>query len=100
MICIIMTYMTARRSRRPTPQPGLPRPDPRRTTVQVEVKAEKRFRVPEMEGVVARWYARQRGVASQMEVWRKQATQLTDGLPDGADVLEVAPGPGYMAIEM
>jgi ubiquinone/menaquinone biosynthesis C-methylase UbiE len=66
----------------------------------VEVKAEKRFRVPEMEGVVARWYARQRGVASQMEVWRKQATQLTDGLPDGADVLEVAPGPGYMAIEM
>ena len=26
--------------------------------------------------------------------------QLTDDLPDDADVLEVAPGPGYFAIEM
>lgn len=25
---------------------------------------------------------------------------MTRGLPDGADVLEVAPGPGYFAIEM
>ena len=37
---------------------------------------------------------------SQIEEWRKQAAQLTGGLPDGADVLEVAPGPGYFAIEM
>jgi ubiquinone/menaquinone biosynthesis C-methylase UbiE len=33
-------------------------------------------------------------------VYRKQARQLTDGLPTGADVLEVAPGPGYLAVEI
>ena len=62
---------------------------------------QKRFKVlPEMEGVTARWYARLRGSAPQLETYRKQAPQLTDGLPSGADVLEVAPGPGYLAIEM
>jgi ubiquinone/menaquinone biosynthesis C-methylase UbiE len=53
-----------------------------------------------MEGFVARWYARMRRSGSQIEEWRKQAAQITGGLPDGADVLEVAPGPGYFAIEM
>ena len=61
----------------------------------------KRFKlVPEMEGRVARWYARQRGTASQIEAWRRQASELTDGLPNGATVLEVAPGPGYLASEI
>jgi ubiquinone/menaquinone biosynthesis C-methylase UbiE len=59
-----------------------------------------RLRGPEMEGPVARWYARLRGSQSQIEAYRKQAAQLTAGLPDGAHVLEVAPGPGYLAIEM
>lgn len=60
----------------------------------------KRFRVPEMQGAVARWYARQRGSGSQVEAYRTQAALLTAGVPPGADVLEVAPGPGYLAIEM
>lgn len=59
-----------------------------------------RFKGPEMEGPVARWYARLRGSKSQIEAYRKQALQLTAGLPAGATVLEVAPGPGYLAIEM
>jgi ubiquinone/menaquinone biosynthesis C-methylase UbiE len=62
---------------------------------------QKRFKViPEMEGAVARWYARQRGSPSQLEAYRVQAAQLTTGLPSGANVLEVAPGPGYLAIEL
>ena len=61
---------------------------------------QKRFRMPKMEGAMARWYARQRGSANQRETYRKQAAQLTRGLSDGADVLEVAPGPGYLAIEI
>lgn len=62
---------------------------------------QKRFKVlPEMEGAMARWYARNRGSRSQIEEYRRQASQLTDGLPRGADVLEVAPGPGYLAIEV
>lgn len=59
-----------------------------------------RFKGPEMEGPIARWYARVRGSQSQLEAYRKQAAQLTAGLPDGAQVLEVAPGPGYLSIEM
>jgi len=43
---------------------------------------------------------RMRGSESQLEAYRRQATHLTAGLPDGAKVLEVAPGPGYLSIEM
>lgn len=59
-----------------------------------------RFKGPEMEGVVARWYARLRGSSTQIKTYREQARRLTAHLPDGSDVLEVAPGPGYLAIEM
>ena len=60
----------------------------------------RRHLLPEMEGMTARWYARQRGTPSQIAVYREQAPRLTAGLPDGASVLEVAPGPGYLAIEV
>jgi ubiquinone/menaquinone biosynthesis C-methylase UbiE len=60
----------------------------------------RRFQVPEMEGRTARWYARTRGSASQLEVCRRDAARLTAGLEPGATVLEVAPGPGYLAVEM
>jgi ubiquinone/menaquinone biosynthesis C-methylase UbiE len=67
---------------------------------QVKGRRQVRFPMPKMEGVVARWYARQRGSESQLAAYRNQAAQLTDGLPSGADVLEVAPGPGYLTIEL
>ena len=68
----------------------------------MQVAEERRWRVkgPEMEGAVARWYARLRGSASQIKAWREEAARLTGGLAEGAEVLEVAPGPGYFAIEM
>ena len=59
-----------------------------------------RFKGPEMEGMVARWYAGIRSSGKQVEEYRKQAARLTAGLLDGAHILEVAPGPGYLAIEM
>jgi ubiquinone/menaquinone biosynthesis C-methylase UbiE len=59
-----------------------------------------RFKGPEMEGPIARWYARVRGTESQLDLYRKQASELTAGLADGARVLEVASGPGFLAIEM
>jgi ubiquinone/menaquinone biosynthesis C-methylase UbiE len=68
--------------------------------VQTTEKRQKGYKGLGMEGSVARWYARIRRSGSQIEEWRKQAAHLTGGLPDGADVLEVAPGPGYFAIEM
>jgi len=68
--------------------------------MQARAAARWRFKGPEMEGVVARWYTRIRGTGSQVEACRKQAAELTDGLPAGAGVLEVAFGPGYLAIEI
>jgi ubiquinone/menaquinone biosynthesis C-methylase UbiE len=60
----------------------------------------RRHLLPEMEGMTARWYARQRGTPSQLALYREQAGQLSQGLAAGAAVLEVAPGPGYLAIEV
>jgi ubiquinone/menaquinone biosynthesis C-methylase UbiE len=60
----------------------------------------RRYLLPEMEGMMARWYARQRGTPSQLALYREQAAQLTAGLRDGAAVLEVAPGPGYLSIQV
>ena len=53
-----------------------------------------------MEGPIARRYAGLRRTGTQMELYRRQAETFTEGLPVGAEVLEVAPGPGYLAIEM
>ena len=47
-----------------------------------------------MDGTVVR------AAASQLATVRKQATELTHGLPSSARVLEIAPGPGYLAIEI
>ena len=61
----------------------------------------KRTRLlPEMEGLTARWYAKNRGTASQLAAWRRQAAQLTASLPAGSQLLEVAPGPGYFSVEL
>ena len=68
--------------------------------MQARTVARWRIKGPEMEGLVARWYARIRGTDSQIEQYRKQAERLTGGLPAGARVLEVAFGPGYLAIEL
>ena len=64
------------------------------------VSPRRRFQLPEMEGRTARWYARQRGSVTQMAEYRQEAARLTAGLASGAKVLEVAPGPGYQAVEM
>jgi ubiquinone/menaquinone biosynthesis C-methylase UbiE len=68
--------------------------------MQTMEKRRWRLKGPEMEGPIARWYARVRGSQSQIRAYRKQALELTAGLQDGAQVLEVAPGPGYLSIEM
>lgn len=60
----------------------------------------RRKLIPEMEGASARRYAKLRGTQAQLEGNRRQAVRLAATLPDGAAVLEVAPGPGYFAIEL
>jgi ubiquinone/menaquinone biosynthesis C-methylase UbiE len=64
------------------------------------VRGRPRWRLPEMEGGIARWYARLRGSQPQLATYRRHAHEFTERLPEGAAVLEVAPGPGYLAVEM
>jgi ubiquinone/menaquinone biosynthesis C-methylase UbiE len=61
---------------------------------------KRRKLVPEMEGFSARKYAELRGSEAQMADYRRQAVRLSDCLPEGASILEVAPGPGYLAVEI
>jgi ubiquinone/menaquinone biosynthesis C-methylase UbiE len=51
-----------------------------------------------MEGPIARWYARNTGRNDAR--FRTSAEDLAGQLTEGASVLEVAPGPGYLAIEL
>src|SRR5579871_3701365 len=58
----------------------------------------KPYRGMAMEGLIASWYAR--NTAKDTRGYRTCAEAVTAGLPAGGRVLEVAPGPGYMAIEI
>ena len=51
-----------------------------------------------MNGAVAKWYAAL--TRKSMEDFRALARQTADQLPPPASVLEIAPGPGYFAIEL
>jgi ubiquinone/menaquinone biosynthesis C-methylase UbiE len=51
-----------------------------------------------MEGVVARWYAK--NTVRNIDDYRKSAEMVGTQVPPGGNVLEVAPGPGYLAIEL
>lgn len=51
-----------------------------------------------MEGSVARWYAKT--THRDLAEFKALARRMAGTLPDGASVLEIAPGPGYFAIEL
>lgn len=51
-----------------------------------------------MEGFIATWYARQ--TAKDMDRFRSTAHRLAPQIGRGSRVLEIAPGPGYLAIEL
>lgn len=51
-----------------------------------------------MEGMIATWYAK--STSKAMAEYRNLANRIADGLRPGDSVLEVAPGPGYLAIAL
>lgn len=59
---------------------------------------QKAWKGKAMEGSVARWYTRTR--RKDMEEFRREATRAAERLSRGSRVLEVAPGPGFFAIEL
>jgi ubiquinone/menaquinone biosynthesis C-methylase UbiE len=60
--------------------------------------AVKGYRGAGMEGMVAKWYAK--NTSKSMSEFRSDARRVAALLEAGAKVLEVAPGPGYFAIEL
>ena len=59
---------------------------------------EKAYRGMGMEGSVARWY--EKTTRKDYEEYRRLAARFAAMLPQGGAVLEVAPGPGFLSIEM
>ncbi|HTB85090.1 MAG TPA: class I SAM-dependent methyltransferase [Candidatus Sulfotelmatobacter sp.] len=51
-----------------------------------------------MEGFLARWYAK--STQRDLDDFRRQAAEIAAQLAPRSQVLEVAPGPGYFAIEL
>lgn len=60
-------------------------------------KAAKPYKGLAMEGMIATWYAKNTKHGREFETL---ATQLRARIPAGSHILEVAPGPGYLAIEL
>ncbi len=60
--------------------------------------AQKGHRGPGLEGSVARWD--EKNTRKDMTEFRRLAKRLSALLPEGGEVLEVAPGPGFLAIEL
>jgi ubiquinone/menaquinone biosynthesis C-methylase UbiE len=59
---------------------------------------QKPYKGLAIEGWIARWYARNTG--RSLEQFKKEAQEIASQLPSGSAVLEVAPGPGFLAIEL
>jgi ubiquinone/menaquinone biosynthesis C-methylase UbiE len=59
---------------------------------------EKGYKGMSMEGPLARWYAKV--TRKDQGEFRRLAGELAGRIGPGAAVLEVAPGPGYLAIEL
>jgi ubiquinone/menaquinone biosynthesis C-methylase UbiE len=64
----------------------------------MQVIHQKGYKGMGMEGRVASWYAK--NTAKDMQEFRSLATRLARKLPPDSRILEVAPGPGYLAIEL
>jgi ubiquinone/menaquinone biosynthesis C-methylase UbiE len=58
----------------------------------------KAYRGLAMEGVIASWYTR--NTSREVHRFKEAARAVAEQVPPGARVLEVAPGPGYLAIEI
>ena len=51
-----------------------------------------------MNGFIATWYAK--NTQKNMDAYRRSAQLVAERVSDGATILELAPGPGYLSIEL
>lgn len=66
-------------------------------TTHIRSKNSKPYKGMAMEGPIARWYARNTRQGREFDVLAKRVSQI---VPAGGRVLEVAPGPGFLSIEL
>jgi ubiquinone/menaquinone biosynthesis C-methylase UbiE len=67
-------------------------------TEKLSPPASKGYKGMNMEGFIATWYAKI--TRKDMDEFKALAGRLAGSLPAGSRVLEVAPGPGYLAVEL
>lgn len=67
-------------------------------TLSQKAPSQRAFKGLGMEGLTAKWYASL--TRKSMGEFEALANRVAETLPPGARVLEVAPGPGYFAIEL
>jgi ubiquinone/menaquinone biosynthesis C-methylase UbiE len=60
--------------------------------------ASKGYKGLGMNGFIATWYAK--NTQKNMAAYRRAAQQVAERVSEGATILELAPGPGYLAIEL
>lgn len=61
-------------------------------------QATKGYKGIGMEGPIARWYAK--NTRKSIAGYKNDAKKVAACLPEKADILEIAPGPGYLSIEL
>src|SRR5215469_8957462 len=66
--------------------------------LQMRLSQDKGYKGMGMEGRIATWYAK--NTANDMAEFQALAERLAKALRPGSRILEVAPGPGYLAIEI
>jgi ubiquinone/menaquinone biosynthesis C-methylase UbiE len=68
------------------------------TTNQPSAKPVKGYKGMAMEGFIARWYAQ--NTRKDVDRFKEVAQQIINTVAKGSAILEVAPGPGYLSIEL
>ena len=66
-------------------------------TTTAHPKTTKAYKGMAMEGPIARWYAKNARRDTEFKTW---ANTVNKTVPAGGRVLEVAPGPGFLSIEL
>ena len=67
-------------------------------TIQTAAPKRKPYLGVQMEGPIASWY--DRSTRGRIPEFSRIAAEVAASLPAGSRVLEVAPGPGFLAIEL
>ena len=66
--------------------------------MSIHASSAKPYKGLGMEGAVAKWYASL--TKKSLEDFKALARRIAEQIPPNSNVLEVAPGPGYCAIEL